>query len=81
MQNLGTNDIASTKFNLSCTTLERVDITKYDFIAANIIAQVIVDIMPEIPQYIDLIHTPYVPKHKERKLVKWLLKYLKENYK
>ncbi len=47
-QNLGKNDIASTKFNLSCTTLERVDITKYDFIAANIIAQVIVDIMPEI---------------------------------
>jgi ribosomal protein L11 methyltransferase len=47
-QNLGKNDIASTECNLSCSTLERTDIKKYDFIAANIIAQVIVDIMPEI---------------------------------
>lgn len=47
-QNLKKNSIASTEFNLSCSTLERMDIKKYDFIAANIIAQVIVDIMPEI---------------------------------
>jgi len=47
-QNLKRNSIASTEFHLACTTLERMDIEKYDFIAANIIAQVIVDIMPEI---------------------------------
>jgi ribosomal protein L11 methyltransferase len=47
-ENLEKNHITSTKFNLSCTTIERVDLKQYDFIAANIIAQVIVDIMPEI---------------------------------
>ena len=47
-QNLKRNKIASTEFHLVCTILERMDIKKYDFIAANIIAQVIVDIMPEI---------------------------------
>jgi ribosomal protein L11 methyltransferase len=47
-QNLKRNSIASTEFSLECATLERMDIKKYDFIAANIIAQVIVDIMPEI---------------------------------
>ena len=46
--NLKRNSIASTKFHLECSTLERMDIKKYDFIAVNIIAQVIVDIMPEI---------------------------------
>ncbi len=47
-QNLEKNDIDSSVFELSCTTLERVNLKQYDFITANIIAQVIVDIMPEI---------------------------------
>ena len=47
-QNLDKNDIDSSLFDLSCTTLEDTNNKQYDCIAANIIAQVIVDILPEI---------------------------------
>jgi ribosomal protein L11 methyltransferase len=49
-KNLEKNSIDSKKIYLSCTTLERTDLKPYDFIAANIIAQVIVDILPEISE-------------------------------
>ncbi|MBU1341421.1 MAG: 50S ribosomal protein L11 methyltransferase [Proteobacteria bacterium] len=47
-QNLAKNDIEPGLWDLMCTTLDKTDSTSYDFIAANIIAQVIVDILPEI---------------------------------
>ena len=47
-QNLIKNEINPGLFDLSCTTLDKTDTTPYDFIVANIIAQVIVAILPEI---------------------------------
>jgi len=47
-QNLDTNKIDPGLFNLWCTTLDKTDQTPVGFIAANIIAQVIVDILPQI---------------------------------
>jgi len=47
-QNLAKNNINSGLFNLSCTTLDKTDTMPYDFIVANIIAQVIIRILPEI---------------------------------
>ncbi len=47
-KNLVKNEIKPGMFNLLCTTLDKTDKTSYDFIAANIIAQVIVDILPRI---------------------------------
>jgi len=47
-QNLAKNEIHPDVFDLSCTTLDKTDARPYQFIAANIIAQVIVAILPEI---------------------------------
>jgi len=47
-QNLAKNDIDPGSWDLLCTTLDKTDPTPCDCIAANIIAQVIVDILPEI---------------------------------
>jgi len=47
-QNLAKNDIDPGLYHLSCTTLDKTDQGPYHFIAANIIAQVIVDILPQI---------------------------------
>ena len=47
-KNLAKNKINTDLFDLSCTTLDKTDTTPYHFIVANIIAQVIVAILPEI---------------------------------
>ncbi|MCK5349117.1 MAG: 50S ribosomal protein L11 methyltransferase [Desulfobacula sp.] len=47
-QNLAKNNIDPDICELLCTTLDKTDRAPYNFIAANIIAQVIVDILPEI---------------------------------
>jgi len=47
-QNIARNNIKTGLFDLLCTTLDKTDNTSYDIIAANIIAQIIVDILPEI---------------------------------
>ena len=47
-QNLAKNNIKTGLFELLCTTLDKTDRAPYNFIAANIIAQVIVDILPAI---------------------------------
>jgi ribosomal protein L11 methyltransferase len=47
-KNLAKNDIDPGMFNLLCTTLDKIDPLPCQFIAANIIAQVIVAILPEI---------------------------------
>jgi len=47
-QNLAKNDITAGLFNLLCAPLDKTEEISYDFIAANIIAQVIVDILPGI---------------------------------
>ncbi len=52
-QNLNKNNIDPCMYDLRCTTLEKTASARYNFIAANIIAQVIVDIMPQIAQRMD----------------------------
>ncbi len=47
-QNLAKNQIDTSLFDLSYTTLDKTDRIPYDCIAANIIAQVIVEILPGI---------------------------------
>ncbi len=47
-KNLDKNNITGDIFNLDCTTLDNTPVQGFDFIAANIIAQVIVDILPGI---------------------------------
>lgn len=47
-QNLAKNKINPGLFDLSCTSLDKTDTIPYHFIVANIIAQVIVAILPEI---------------------------------
>ncbi len=47
-QNLDNNKISSKTYELSCTTLDKTEIQPFDFIAANIIAQVIVNILSDI---------------------------------
>ncbi len=47
-QNLDKNRIPSEQFNLKWTTLDQLPVKSYDFIAANIIARVIMDILAEI---------------------------------
>lgn len=47
-QNLAKNKINTDLFDLTCTTLDKTDPMPYDCIAANIIAQVIIDILPGI---------------------------------
>lgn len=47
-QNLAKNKINTGLFDLTCTTLDKTDPMPYDCIAANIIAQVIIDILPGI---------------------------------
>jgi len=49
-ENLAKNHIARQDFDISCSTLDQTVPESYDFIAANIIAQVIVDILPDIRQ-------------------------------
>ncbi len=49
-KNLKKNDIPDDIIRLTCTTLDQIKKTPYDLIAANIIAQVIVDIAPQIAQ-------------------------------
>lgn len=48
--NLEKNQISPDQYDLACTTLDRTLVKTYDFIAANIIAQVIVAILPDIAQ-------------------------------
>ncbi|NOX33151.1 MAG: 50S ribosomal protein L11 methyltransferase [Deltaproteobacteria bacterium] len=52
-QNLIKNDIDPARCDLLCTTLEKTDPGPYHFIAANIIAQVIVDILAGISMRMD----------------------------
>lgn len=47
-KNLGLNDIDPEMVNLLCTTLDKIDPAPWQFIAVNIIAQVIVTLLPEI---------------------------------
>ena len=47
-KNLEKNQIPPDCFNLSCTTLDQMPVQTFDCITANIIAQVIVDILPDI---------------------------------
>jgi ribosomal protein L11 methyltransferase len=47
-ENLIKNTIDPALVDLACTTLDKTDSAAHDFIAANIIAQVIVDILPDI---------------------------------
>ncbi|WP_321492229.1 50S ribosomal protein L11 methyltransferase [uncultured Desulfobacter sp.] len=47
-QNLQKNDISLDRVKLGAVTLDKTPATKYDLICANIIAQVIVSIMPDI---------------------------------
>ncbi len=47
-QNLEKNNIPGNDYSLVCTTLDKTDKTPYRMIAANIIAQVIVEILPQI---------------------------------
>lgn len=47
-ENLVKNDINERLYTLKCTTLDQTDDVPYHFIAANIIAQVIVDILSEL---------------------------------
>jgi ribosomal protein L11 methyltransferase len=47
-QNLAKNKIDINLFDMTCTTLDKTDPIPYDCIAANIIAKVIVDILPGI---------------------------------
>jgi ribosomal protein L11 methyltransferase len=52
-KNLDKNNIDPGMYDLICTILEKIEPVKYDFIAANIIAQVIVEIMPQIARRMD----------------------------
>ncbi len=47
-ENLDLNGIDPATYRLSCQTLDQTDLRPWDCIAANIIAQVIVDILPDI---------------------------------
>ena len=49
-QNLAKNDIDPGMYDLLCTTLDKTDPFPCHFIAANIIAQVIVDLLPQISE-------------------------------
>lgn len=52
-QNMEKNQIPTDRFVLDCTTLDQTAPERYDLIAANIIAQVIVDILPDIALRMD----------------------------
>lgn len=47
-ENLENNGISPELFSISCTTLESYSHEKFDLMAANILAEVIIDILPEI---------------------------------
>lgn len=47
-QNLSKNQILPERFHLACTTLDKFHLKTYDFIAANIIARVIIGILDDI---------------------------------
>lgn len=47
-ENLEKNGISPKGFELSCATLDRYPDKKFDIVAANILAEVIIDILPEI---------------------------------
>jgi ribosomal protein L11 methyltransferase len=47
-ENLDKNEVAPLLYELFCTTLDQTPQKTYDLIAANIIAQVIVDVMPDL---------------------------------
>jgi ribosomal protein L11 methyltransferase len=47
-KNLDKNDIAPERYDLLCTTLDKIGPAPWRFIAVNIIAQVIVTLLPEI---------------------------------
>jgi ribosomal protein L11 methyltransferase len=51
-KNLEKNKVSPLLYSLACTTLDQTPKKTYDLIAANIIAQVIVDIMPDIERRI-----------------------------
>jgi len=51
-KNLDKNKVNPLLYSLACTTLDQTPKKTYDLIAANIIAQVIVDIMPDIEKRI-----------------------------
>jgi ribosomal protein L11 methyltransferase len=51
-KNLDKNKISPLLYSLACTTLDQTPKMTYDLIAANIIAQVIVDIMPDLEKRI-----------------------------
>ena len=49
-KNLEKNKVSPLLYTLACTTLDQTPKTPYELIAANIIAQVIVDVMPDLEQ-------------------------------
>jgi ribosomal protein L11 methyltransferase len=51
-KNLDKNKVSPRLYTLACATLDHTPDTTYDFVAANIIAQVIVDIMPDLERRI-----------------------------
>jgi len=51
-KNLDKNKVSSLLYSLACTTLDQTPPQTYDLIAANIIAQVIVDVMPDLEKRI-----------------------------
>ncbi len=51
-ENLSKNKIDVNQYDLKCATLDCTVQTHYDFIAANIIAQVIIDLLPQIVERI-----------------------------
>ncbi len=53
-QNLINNNISSDRFQVSLNTLEKLDNTEFDIICANILAHVIIDILPEIKSRLNI---------------------------
>lgn len=51
-KNLDKNKVSPLLYSLACTTLDQTSEKTYDLIAANIIAQVIVDVMPDLEKRI-----------------------------
>ncbi|MBI9090286.1 MAG: 50S ribosomal protein L11 methyltransferase [Desulfobacterium sp.] len=47
-ENIEKNGISPTEFKTACTTLDRYPDQKFDIVAANILAEVIIDILPDI---------------------------------
>ncbi|MCP3899660.1 MAG: methyltransferase domain-containing protein, partial [Desulfobacteraceae bacterium] len=53
-QNLKNNNIRSDRFHVGLNTLEKLDNTGFDIICANILAHVIIDILPEIKSRLNI---------------------------